>query len=120
MFDYLSAITHSFTAFGQSGRSAMLRNLTESFPDMAAIGGADKLALPRAAASALLVAGLTEFIAEGTADYRQKLLLLLREPDRMSTARECLTTDAARQRLFNTESFMRNFEAVLNGLAERR
>ena len=73
----------------------------------------------RVAGSALTVAGLPEFIAEGATDYREKLLLLVREPERMRKARDYLATDIARRRLFDTADFTRNFENVLDGIAAR-
>ena len=67
----------------------------------------------RVGASLLAAAGLPELIAGSEDDYRERLLGLIGEPQRLAGYRDRLLATRGQSELFDTAGFTRDFEALL-------
>lgn len=68
----------------------------------------------RVAASLLYAVGLPELVTHSAPDYEALIVQLARDPDRLRALRSRLGTDLPATPLFDTQRYVRNFEAGLN------
>ena len=82
------------------------------------MGGGAAADLPgRVGASLALAAGLRSFVAESVAAYRARLGDLLARRDELAAAREHLERERLALPLFDTETYTRDFERLLEAAA---
>ncbi len=74
----------------------------------------------RVAASLLTAVGLPELITTSLADYEREALALARDPARLGALRKRLVASRDTAPLFDTPRYVRNYEAALERMVERR